>query len=115
LSSNEHYERNLRLTEVDPNQRAVVPFNSEVVTIRVKEKKSVIYASKYFGIMTGFKPHQDSVRNEKGRDVNPDYLSTAALAFTTKHIDAGGNSTSAIREKRALFGEHGCIPGTLKR
>ena len=40
----EHYERNLRLTEVDPNQRAVVPFNSEVVTIRVKEKKSVIYA-----------------------------------------------------------------------
>ena len=43
----EHNEQNLKQTEVEPEERAVTALNgAEFARIRVKEKKSVIYASK---------------------------------------------------------------------
>ena len=97
---------------MEPEERAVTALNgAEFARIRVKEKKSLVFFSKYFGITHGFKAHLLNIRND--RESGPEYLSTATLAFTTKHINAGGNSSS--REKRALFGEHGCVSGTLRR
>ena len=110
----EYYEANLTQTEVDPNERAVTSFKTaQVAVVKVKEKKSLDFASKYYGITHGFKPDQHKIRNDQKSSGDPDYISTATLAFTTKHSNAGGDSAS--REKRALFGEHKCLSGTLRR
>ena len=68
----EHFEQNLRQTEVEPDERAVTTLKgAEVAMVRVKEKKSLVFFSKYFGITHGFKDQQSKLDGRRRRNGSP--------------------------------------------